>query len=293
MARGKAFHVLIATDGSTAAREATKTALNFPWPDRAEVSAIVARDVRSDYRRSTVLALLDRSSDIVAARERRRLSRRWPDASVRVADAAAVDAIITEAKRVRAAVIVMGWRGYGALRRMLAGSVSRGVIRRAPCAVLVARRAPKQVRSFLIGVDGSAHAKHAVQLIASLPAPPGGRVRVVSAVEMMRLPTHVHLTTATRGDVQAEVERVNRKRLAKARSVLQQAQRVLQAGGWNVHLELTRGAPLSDLMDIVTRTRADVLVVGARGCTAIDRLILGSVAEGALNRSPVPVLVVP
>jgi nucleotide-binding universal stress UspA family protein len=96
-----------------------------------------------------------------------------------------------------------------------------------------------------------------------------------------------------RGDLQAEVERINRGRLAKARSVLQQAQRALRAGGWNVHLELTSGAPLSDLMDIVTNTRADVLVVGARGCTAIDRLVLGSVAEGALNRSPVPVLVVP
>jgi nucleotide-binding universal stress UspA family protein len=38
---------------------------------------------------------------------------------------------------------------------------------------------------------------------------------------------------------------------------------------------------------------ADVLVVGARGHNAVERLLLGSVAQGALDRAPMPVLVVP
>jgi nucleotide-binding universal stress UspA family protein len=35
-----------------------------------------------------------------------------------------------------------------------------------------------------------------------------------------------------------------------------------------------------------------VLVVGARGTSGLQRLLLGSVAEGALNQGPIGVLVV-
>ena len=50
------------------------------------------------------------------------------------------------------------------------------------------------------------------------------------------------------------------------------------------------GRPLEEL--VAASTDADVLVVGARGVGAVERLVLGSVAEGAVSRAPVPVLVV-
>ena len=51
-------------------------------------------------------------------------------------------------------------------------------------------------------------------------------------------------------------------------------------------------APLRDLLDTVNSADAELLVVGARGAIGVRYLLLGSVAEGALNRCPVPVLVV-
>ena len=42
----------------------------------------------------------------------------------------------------------------------------------------------------------------------------------------------------------------------------------------------------------VEAVQANLLVVGARGVGGVARLLLGSVAEGALNQCPVPVLVV-
>jgi len=47
--------------------------------------------------------------------------------------------IVALAKEIGAGLIVMGCRGHRGLRRALEGSISDGVIRRAPCPVLVVR----------------------------------------------------------------------------------------------------------------------------------------------------------
>ena len=68
MARTRPFHVLMATDGSASARSALGTAIRFPWPADARGSVVVARQTPAEYRRSVLLAALDRTSDVVAAR---------------------------------------------------------------------------------------------------------------------------------------------------------------------------------------------------------------------------------
>ena len=65
-----------------------------------------------------------------------------------------MEGILGEAERFQADVIVVGWRGHGAVRRLLMGSVSRGVVRGSKCAVLVVRRS-QRVRTIVVGVDGS------------------------------------------------------------------------------------------------------------------------------------------
>ena len=66
----------------------------------------------------------------------------------------------------------------------------------------------------------------------------------------------------------------------------------LKRSGWQTRAMLTNGDPLRDLLRAVATTRAQLLVVGARGTTGLRRLLLGSVAEGVLNRCPLTVLVV-
>jgi nucleotide-binding universal stress UspA family protein len=141
MAKAKAFRVIIATDGSDHARAAIATAIHFPWPAETRVRVVAARKTRAEYRQSILLSALDRSADAAAENARRMLSRRWPDVEAVVVDKVPVDAVLGEADRFAADVIVLGWRGHGAIRRLLMGSVSRGVMRSAKCAVLVVRRA--------------------------------------------------------------------------------------------------------------------------------------------------------
>jgi len=292
MSSTKRFHVLVATDGSTPARAALTTAVRFPWPVGAGGSAVVAKQVRAEYRRSILLAALDRTAEFTAKSAARAMSRRWPDRDARVVDAPPVEGILKEAKRVRADVIVMGWRGHGAIRRLLTGTVSRGVARRAPCSVLVVRRPRREFRRIVIGFDGSSNAARALDFLAALTPPRGGHVTLLSVVDMMQLPTHRLAPARTRATVAAEVSRINEERRAAARKDLSRAAKVLSSAGWEIDLVVTEGGPLRKLLAMVAKARADVLIVGARGVTGLRHLLLGSVAEGALNASPIPVLIV-
>lgn len=292
MSPTKRFQVLIATDGSASARAALAAAVRFPWPSGARGSAVVAKQVRADYRRSILLAALDRTSEITARSASRALSKRWPDAGARVVDATPVDGILAEARRVRADVIVMGWRGHGAARRLLTGSVSRGVARRATSSVLVVRRPIRDLRQVVVAFDGSPNAERAVKFVAALAPQHGWRATLFRAVDTMHMPTQGLISADTRAAVAAEVSRINSERRADARKSLARAAKTLSAAGWHVEQVVTDGAPLRDLLATVVNLRADLVVVGGRGVTGLRHLLLGSVAEGVLNRSPVPVLVV-
>ena len=292
MPRAKRFQVLIATDGSASARAALATAVGFPWPADVRGSAVVAKQVRADYRRSILLAALDRTSEFIARSASRAMAKRWPDSVAQVVDAAPIEGILREARRVRADVIVMGWRGHGAVRRLLTGSVSHGVVRRAPCSVLVVRRRLRSLHHIVVAFDGSPHAERALEFVAALAPERGARATVFRAVDTMHVPVQGLITAATRAAVAAEVARINDERRTTARKELSRAAKTLSAAGWRVDEVVTEGAPLRDLLATVVKTRADLVVVGAKGVTGLRHLLLGSVAEGTLNRSPVPVLVV-
>lgn len=291
MARRTPFRILVASDGSPVAKAALRTAVHFPWPSPSTATGVTARFVRPEYHGSVLLAVLDRTAEAVAADTVRALTARWPDVGARVLKGSPADVIVGEARRTHADAIVVGWRGHGAVRRLLMGSVSRAVVRHSPCAVLVARKALRKVDTILLGIDGSSHSLSGFDLVARLRSD-GRRVILFTAVETLGLPSQVHLTSSTRATIAAEARRINRQRRADAERSLQHMKTALRRRGWKVTTVVTQGPPLEQLLKQIAISRADLLVVGARGATGLDRMLLGSVANGALNRSPVPVLIV-
>ena len=57
--------------------------------------------------------------------------------------------------------------------------------------------------------------------------------------------------------------------------------------------KLAEGSPLHAILDHVTESGADFVVVGSHGHGVIASLLLGSVAEGLVRKATVPTLVVP
>jgi nucleotide-binding universal stress UspA family protein len=287
----RSFAMLVATDGSPQARAAVETAIGFPWPPGSSGHGVIARatPVLTDAAPAIWEALLA-VSRAEARRTEQRLRRRWPDADVFVTDAPPVPAILARARKARARTIVLGSRGLGAVSRFLLGSVSRSVLRQAPCSVLVVRGATRAPRRFLIGVDGSAHARAAVAFVAGLTVPRGGQARLLSVVEPVRPPSTGLLPGRIRALVAREATSLERERTAVARRQLEAARERLARAGWRVKVEVQVGRPLEELLRAATDV--DVLVVGARGVGTVERMVAGSVAEGAVSRAPVPVLIV-
>ena len=276
MTRARPFRVLVATDGSDQARAAVTTAAHFPWPVHTRVRIVAARRTRAEYRRSIVLAALDRGAEAAAGSARRTLARRWPEVETVVVDQEPVDGILDEAKRFAADVIVLGWRGHGTIRRLLMGSVSRGVVRGAQCAVLVVRHS-RRVRRIVMGVDESALAKRALAFVGRLVAPPAGRVILVTAVDLMSVPSSRRFPGAR--TIAREVRHTNTSRGKAAVKGLRRAAAQLERTGWQTRTILRSGEPLSALLRTVATARPQLLVIGARGTSGVRHLVLGSFAE--------------
>jgi nucleotide-binding universal stress UspA family protein len=144
----------------------------------------------------------------------------------------------------------------------------------------------------VIGLDGSAHSRRAVAFLTGLEAPRGARVTCVRVVEPARMPSMGLLPGGIRGRLAAQAAALEAGARRVAERDVEAAARRLGRAGWRARAEVRLGIPLTELLAAVKASRADLLVLGARGIGGVARLLLGSVADAAARRAPVSVLIV-
>jgi nucleotide-binding universal stress UspA family protein len=295
MAKSLSFTALVAADGSDEATAAVQAVTTFPWPDGTRVHGVVVRSSMTALAApeipDNVWADVENSLIGVAEAARKILARRWPEAQVRVVDGPTVGAILEQARRVRARVIVLGSRGHGPIARLLLGSTSLGVVRQMKHAALVVRGRARGWARVALAFDGSTAARHAVTFLAGLEVPAGGRVTIVRVLDRIALPSLALMPEGTRSALAGQAAAVEAATEKKARREIEPVAAELSGAGWKVDVVIRTGAALPELLDATDKTRAQLLALGARSHGAVERLLLGSVAEGALHRSPVSVLV--
>ena len=286
----KSFPVLVASDGSPEARAAVSAAVAFPWPSGARAMGVIGRDVVPVTLPRGHGLVLEASLEAVAAETRHALAERWRGATVAIVGGRAANAILAEARRRRARVIVVGAQGHRALARLLLGSVSRDVVRGAECSVFVVRGAPVPVRSVVVGIDGSPQSRRAVDLVARLTPARGARATVVRVLEPVHVPSMALLPARTRAVLSAEAATLHARNLRAAEREVKDAARRL-GRRWHARTLVRIGTPAHDLLRAAREADADVVVVGARGSGGLEKLLLGSVADAVLEQSSVSVLV--
>jgi nucleotide-binding universal stress UspA family protein len=265
----------------------------FPWPRHARPTVVIARGggpfgQRWGGAESAVEDALRR----VATDARRRLARRWPDADIVIVDQPPVEAILRRARALGAQAIVLGFHGHSALSRTVLGSVSRGVVRRGACAVLVVKGRPRQMRHFVLAFDGSPTAQRTLAFVQRLEVPADGEIMLSQVVEPIRPPSAALLPASVRQVVLGEAAAAQTERVRAAERALERATRPLERRGWRIKTTVRTGVPLDEILRAVAEARADALLLGARGVGVVERILLGSVAEGMLARSPVSALIV-
>lgn len=292
MGKRSGLAVVVATDGSAEARAAVHAAAVFPWPAGTRLHGVVAKRTLSTVGRPRYVTMaFDRAFTRLGARTQGALARCWPSATVAVVDQRPVDAILAQIRHAGADALVLGSRGRTGPARWLLGSVSRQAVRRAPCSVLVIRGRPREFKILIVGVDGSPGSRRAATFVARLAAPRGGRALVVSVVRPVRRPSGVLVPRSLRALASRHVAAVNAKAVRAARRQAEAVAGQLALAGWRTRAVVRLGQPLPELVDAVADAGAQLLVLGARGVGGLERVLLGSVAEGALDHAPVSVLI--
>jgi nucleotide-binding universal stress UspA family protein len=193
-------------------------------------------------------------------------------------------AIVAAAREWGADLVVMGARGLSSVARFFLGSVSRSVAREAPCPVLVCKGAPRQLRAVTVALDGSDHARRALDWATSVLTPsPELRLRLLGVVEPQRYPSRSGVALGPA---------LERERRAALEAELSAAAGRLGARGLAVETAVLRGAPAEIIVRDVERSDTDLVIVGARGLGPLKRLLLGSVSEAVLTHAGSSVLTV-
>jgi nucleotide-binding universal stress UspA family protein len=195
---------------------------------------------------------------------------------------------VEEARRINADLIVLGSHGRGAVASALLGSVANEVVDHAPCPVLVSRT--EKIDRLVLAQDGTAGALQAEAVLLEWPFLRNKPVHVISAWSIAPGYTAMdptggafisgELYTQLLDEVRDQATRVAREATERLK-----AQDVQVTAG-------VREAPAADAI-VAAGEGADLIVMGTRGHSTLERLLLGSVARRVLHRARCSVMVVP
>ena len=191
-------------------------------------------------------------------------------------------------------LIVLGSRGLGSLAALFVGSVSVRVAAQAPCPVVVVpseggKPATTKLDRVVVGVDDSKNARRALGLAVDLTAETEGDLLVGNSWEVPFPYDPVAMTAAGYQPQDDIFEKQSEELVAELLADVMDDQR--EDVNVQVSVVRTQSNPVSALLE--ASADADAIVVGSRGRGSVRGLLLGSVSQGILHRSKIPVVVLP
>jgi nucleotide-binding universal stress UspA family protein len=290
--------------------ESSRQALNYAkalssWHDARLIVLHVCVDLpvfemASPFGHSASSAVLLEESQLAERRAdlRRFVTSEVGDDGVDIVVSEGTDAkaeILKHAAAIDASLIVMGTHGRSGIDHVLLGSITEKVLHKAPCPILIVPPHAPSVdygvspvfKRIVCAIDFSTSSLLALNVALALAQEADARLTLLHAIEFPVALREVVFSTDADVDrlhAAAEAEFLRRLRAlvpAQARIYCTVATRV------------NDGKPAREIERVAAGERADLIVMGVQGRSAVDLMVFGSNTNAVIRNASCPVLVVP
>ncbi len=201
-------------------------------------------------------------------------------------DGSVADLILSLAEAQAADLIVMGTHGLRGVDRLMLGSVTETILRRARCPVLAVRkpahhftgsvhdREPVHLRKMLLCTDFSVHADHASEYALSMAKEYGAELTLLHVLEDFQKSE----------DLQSATEKMVKQ--------LEESIVAKKQEGCIVRAMVRIGKPYQQIIQFALEAQTDLVFMGVRGRGALDAALFGSTTYRVIQLGSCPVLAV-
>lgn len=145
-----------------------------------------------------------------------------------------------------------------------------------------------EIKTILVAIDFSENAEAAFDVAYDLARQLGAKLSALHVQDENTLRTAIREGLlddyATDEELEAAVKKLNEDRLTNLLAKADPTQ-------LEISRTLRRGDPRSVIVDCAAKANADLVVVGRRGVSLIDRVV-GHVTDSVIRKSPCPVVIV-
>jgi nucleotide-binding universal stress UspA family protein len=286
--------ILVATDFSTTADRAEKLAFQLASLLKADLHLVHVRVILEDplmaeehqMEIERLMAAADETTRHAFAKDR----VDQPGITVKthlIRSVSAAEAIAETALELDCDLVVMGTHGRRGIKHMLLGSVAENVVRSVHRPVLTVRpetdfpaQGPGRI---LVAHDFSDRSASAVRIAGDWARAFNAELTLLHVVEPVVYPEFYAIN--------ALPDNITTRLQDRAAEALDDAATEI-LGSRLFATRVVIGRAIDTIIAEAQPENYDLLVMGTRGLTGLEQLMLGSVAEGVLRRCPVPLLTV-